>query len=458
VGLLLALRKQLMKRQPRVFLGVLDIGGYYGALTYGLRELGVDAHMLDLGNNAYNYNRSVKHHPLAKAYKWFNRKFGSSRTLSRLNPLRYFWTALSLGSLTLLISWICIRFDIIVLKSGIGFTSSCLDLRLFKSLKKKLVFIYHGSDSRPPYLNAYWDEHMTGSQLVEWTRQIKNHVDRVSHFADYIVDNPLSAHFQTRTVCTFQCLGNLVEMEKVRTVSEFHRSRPSLDPIPCKIRILHAPSLRGIKGSDRIHEVIKKLKEMGYRIEYVEISGKPNATVMQEIAESDIIVDELYSDTHGAMFSMEAAALGKPSFVGGFGWEILDKFVPPEARFPTLYKRPDELEGTLIRLIEDVEFRLECGRKAREFAEGWAKPTAVASRLLMVARGEAPSSWFFEPNDIRYTCGLGAKPDRMARVIRKLFESGGTKALLLDDKPELFDEILIFAQQNAGQAQTGTKD
>jgi len=256
----------------------------------------------------------------------------------------------------------------------------------------------------------------------------------------------------------YQCLGNPVGAEKVLAALESPSAVVRRDPVPGKVRILHAPSLPGIKGSDRVREVIGRLKDKGYDIEYVEISNQPNAIVMQEIAKSDIIVDELYSDTHGAMFSLEAAALGKPSFVGGFGLEALDKFVPPEARFPTLYKTPDELEETLIRLLDDVDFRLECGRKAREFSEGWAKPRAVASRLLMVARGEAPSSWFFEPRDIRYTCGLGGTPDRIARVIRKLLKSGGRQAFLLDDKPELLEEILIFAQQNAGEAQTGTKD
>jgi len=434
-----------MKPRPRVFLGVLDIGGYYGALTQGLRELGIVAHMLDLGNNAYSYNRSVKHHLLAKAYKWFNRKFSTTRTLPRINPMRYFWTAMSLSSLTLLIAWICIRFDIIVLKSGIGFTSSRFDLRLFKRLGKTLIFIFHGSDSRPPYLNAYWDEHMTGPQLAEWTRRIKGEVERVSPFADYIIDNPLSAHFQTRTICTFQCLGNLVEAEKVRAASDLRGRRGGSEPIAGKARILHAPSLRGIKGSDRIREVIETVKGKGYDIEYIEVSNQPNAVVMREIAKSDIIVDELYSDTHGAMFSMEAAALGKPSFVGGFGWETLDGLVPPEARFPTLYKAPDELEDTLIRLLDDVQFRLECGRKAREFAEGWAQPKAVAGRLLMVAQGKAPDRWFFDPKDIRYVYGLGGKPEKIARVIGKILDQGGEKALMLDDKQALRDRIIGFS-------------
>jgi len=171
---------------------------------------------------------------------------------------------------------------------------------------------------------------------------------------------------------------------------------------------------------------------------------------MREIAKSDFIVDQLYSDTDGAMFSMEAAALGKPSFVGGYGGEALDQFVPLEARVPTLYRIPDELEETLIRLLDDVNFRLERGRIARKFAESWARPEAVANRLLMIARGEAPSNWFFEPRDIRYTCGVGGTPDQIARAIRKLLKSGGKQAFLLDDKPELLERILLFAQQNGG--------
>jgi hypothetical protein len=437
-----------MKRPPRVFVGVLDIGGYYGALTHGLRELGVDAHMIDLGNNAYNYFRSVKHHPFAKAYKWSNGKFNSSRNLSRLNPFRYLWTALSLCSLSLLVAWICIRFDIIVLKSGIGFTSSHMDLRLFRRLRKKLIFIYHGSDSRPPYLNAYWDEHMTGPELVEWTRQIKNEVDRVSPFADYILDNPLSAHFQTKSVCAVQCLGNFVDPEKTELTISIGNSRRK-EPRAEGIRILHAPSLKGIKGSDCIRETIGRLQEQGYEIDYVEICDQANAVVMWEILQSDLVVDELYSDTHGAMFALEAAAFGKPAIVCGYGREELERFVPPEATVPTHYCPPEQFEESIRRMLYDQKYRMACGKCAIEFSREWASPKSAAERFLRIAQGKAPESWFFDPKDIQYVYGVGGKPERIAKVIRKLLDHGGEEALMLGDKPALRDRIIGFATANA---------
>jgi hypothetical protein len=66
----------------------------------------------------------------------------------------------------------------------------------------------------------------------------------------------------------------------------------------------------------------------------------------------------------------------------------------------------------------------------------------------MIAQGEAPPDWFFNPKDIRYPNGVAGTPDRIARVIRKLFAHGGREAFLLDDKPELMEEILSFAQKN----------
>jgi glycosyltransferase involved in cell wall biosynthesis len=436
-----------MRRQPRVFLGVLDIGGYYGALTHGLRELGVEAHAIDLGQNVFQYAKTAGSHPILSLYKWSYAHFHKTRTLSRINPLRYLWTATNLIALGVLLTWICVHFDIVVLKSGIGLTGNLFDLRLFKWSRKAIVFIYHGSDSRPPYLNAYWDEHMSGPRLVEWTRQIKSHVDRVSPFADYILDNPLSAHFQTRSACTVQCLGNFVDPGKIQLAVGMVDDYPQ-KPKGKALRILHAPSLRGIKGSDQIRETIGRLQDEGNGIDYIEISNQPNAVVIREILQSDLVVDELYSDTHGAMFALEAAALGKPSIVCGYGRDELKRFVPPEATVPTHYCLPEEFENALRRMLNDEEYRMACGQRAREFSKGWASPKAAASRLLMIAQGNAPRSWFFDPKEIRYIYGFGGKPEKIVRVIRKLLDHGGKKALLLEDKPAVRDRIVDFSKSN----------
>jgi len=446
-------------RALRVFVGVMDIGGYYKALRDGLRELGIKAHSIDLGQNIFKYVETDKSHPLISLYRWSYSYFHKTRHLSRVNPFRYLWTEINLLILGLLLSWICLYFDIIVLKSGIGLTANLFDLRLFRWFRKTVVFIFHGSDSRPPYLNGYWDEHMSEDELSEWTLEIKNQVDRVSPFADYILDNPLSAHFQTGVICVVQCVGNLVDKGKIRAALEKDvRKGERGGSVPGKARILHAPSNQGVKGTQEIRKVINKLKTRGYDIEYIEISNQPNSVVMQEIAKCDLVVDALYSDTYGAMFSMEAAALGKPSFVGGYGREDLDRFVPSEARFPTLYRPPEELEETLVELIENVDYRLKCGRKAKEFARTWAQPKAVAERLLLIASGQAPENWFFDPKDIRYVYGIAGPPHKIARVIKKLLAGKGERALLLDDKPELLTQILLFVQKQTVDGLVGRKD
>jgi hypothetical protein len=285
---------------------------------------------------------------------------------------------------------------------------------------------------------------MSGPELVAWTRKIKSHVDRVSPFADYILDNPLSAHFQTRSTCAVQCLGNFVDPGKIQlALGAVDDSQE--EPQRRSTRILHAPSLRSIKGSDRIRETIGRLLRQGYNIEYVEISNQPNAVVMREIVKSDVIVDELYSDTYGAMFALEAAALEKPSIVCGYGREELRRFVPREATVPTHYCPPEEFEEALKRMIEDKEYRMEWAVYAGEFSKGWASSKAAAGRLLMIARGKAPDRWFFDPKDIRYSYGVGGKPEKIGKVIRKLLDHGGEKALMLDDKEALRDRIIRFS-------------
>ncbi|MFX1492278.1 MAG: hypothetical protein ACFFBU_08440, partial [Promethearchaeota archaeon] len=78
-----------------------------------------------------------------------------------------------------------------------------------------------------------------------------------------------------------------------------------------KLRILHAPNHRAIKGTQHFIDAVNELIEDGLNIELVLLEGVPNDEIKRVMASVDIVADQLIVGWY-AMFALEAMALGKP--------------------------------------------------------------------------------------------------------------------------------------------------
>ena len=128
------------------------------------------------------------------------------------------------------------------------------------------------------------------------------------------------------------------------------------------LRVLHAPSHRAIKGSDAIEAAVRACRREA-AIELVTVSGRPHDEVLAAVAGSDLVVDQLNSETPGVM-SAEAMALGKP-VVCEYAEEKLASFARP---CPVVPATPETLRATVLELAADGERRRELGAAGREYA------------------------------------------------------------------------------------------
>jgi len=439
--------KKIHKYNPTFFLGPLDLIGYYSSLARGLREIGCKAHILHTGNDSVGrWNTDSDALPI----RWYVKSkhhFDATRSLSRLDIGRYFPTIQVLFSQLILVMWVALTCDVIVMKSGESITHSRADLKLFKLLGKKIVITYHGSDSRPPYMSgASKPEDMR--QVAARTVLLRERVLQASGLADVIFESPLSAQFQVRRCCLVQALGPIIDETRMQPGLEVLSQKPAPSPsVP--IRILHAPSNPLLKGSDIIANCVEKLRSEGFNIDYVTVKNRPNSDVIKEIALCDFVIDELYSDAHGAYFSIEALAFGRPVVVCGYGKEELSRFIPDELVVPTEYTHPKHLEESVRHLITDLSYRQKRGEEGILFTQRQTNAVAAAKNLLTVIFGQAPSSWFFDPQDLRYVHGAAASDTAMQKSIADYIKVNGEGSLFLDDKPELKKAVIQFATGNA---------
>jgi glycosyltransferase involved in cell wall biosynthesis len=151
------------------------------------------------------------------------------------------------------------------------------------------------------------------------------------------------------------------------------------------ITIVHAPSHRGVKGTESVLAAIRNL-EKKYELEFILVENLPNAQALEIYKSADIVVDQLRSSSYG-VFSIEAMALGKPVIVS-----IIDdvrKTYPPD--LPIVNANVNTIEPALEKLIVNGMLRNELGRAGRKYAEQYHDCRKISKLLLKVYKNEHKS-------------------------------------------------------------------
>jgi glycosyltransferase involved in cell wall biosynthesis len=173
----------------------------------------------------------------------------------------------------------------------------------------KVVVMPYGGDvqelSRSPnllYKNAIsvdYPEHRfrrrrIASKIDLWTRYA-DHVISGCEWVDYMYywDTLMLAHFSI----------------------DVNAWKPAeADTIPAKggkLRILHAPNHRAIKGTQYFIDAVKELNEEGLEVELILLERVSNEEVKQVMASVDVVADQLIIGWY-AMFALEGMAMEKP--------------------------------------------------------------------------------------------------------------------------------------------------
>ena len=429
-----------MRKNPKILIGLLDVAGTASDLSEGFKSLGLDSIFVSRENEPFEYKDgnwlSKALHRLAS---YSSKASGRSKLLRELCRLI---SHLFRGGIFL---WALLSRDVFIFYFNATFSDKNRDLPILKFFKKTIIFIYVGSDSRPPFLNGSVDVNLENAQdvemkLIKGSFHKKQRIKYVEKYADYIINWLPHSYYHERPVV----LGNIIGLPKQI------KSELKLEPqVACseQVMILHAPSKPEVKGSRLIREIISRLKAKGYKINYIEIVGQPNEVVISHLNQCDFVVDQMYSDTPMAGFATEAAFCGKPAVVGGYFADFICDYVPEYAIPPSAYTTPDKVEQTIERLITDRDYRLALGSRARHYAEHYLRPEMVAERILRLINDEVPADWYRDPANFMYCHGCGLSEYDIKRRVRLVIERAGVSALQLSDKPEIEKNFVCFVNK-----------
>lgn len=253
-----------------------------------------------------------------------------------------------------------------------------IELGLLKLLRRKIFIQYQGDDARQgDYCLSHFE--ITTATQVEKTyytaetdafkrRQIASLTSLCSKTyalnPDLLNVLPITAEFLPYSHISFdEWLPQYTQLE----------DRP--------LRIGHAPSHRGVKGTGLILGAIEELKHEGYPFEFVLIEGLSNAEAKERYKTIDVLVDQLYAGWYGGL-AVEAMALGKPVIA-----YIRDSdlhFIPSKMRehLPIIQAEPDSIKRVLREILLMPRPKLlELAKVSRAYVERWHDPMMIAQRV-----------------------------------------------------------------------------
>ena len=147
------------------------------------------------------------------------------------------------------------------------------------------------------------------------------------------------------------------------------------------LRIAHAPSHRGVKGTTLILDALDVLSSQGLSFELVLVEGLSNAEAKDIYESVDILVDQLFAGWYGGV-AVEAMSLGKP-VVSYIRHEDL-RFIPAEmqAELPIVCATPDNIQEVLRTLVQMPRSELlDLAMRSRRYVERWHDPELIAHRI-----------------------------------------------------------------------------
>jgi glycosyltransferase involved in cell wall biosynthesis len=329
----------------RILHAPMNIAGQATMISRAQRELGHISDVLVAKQEVWNYECD------------FNLEIDKKGILGQiLIVLKYFFFALR-------------TYDIFHFHLAYSFFPYNLDLYILRLFGKKVVMQYWGSDIiQVPIAKEY--TLLTGEDLKSVSsrqddEKIKKKIKRIHSVANLTLVGDYSLLPYAPLCKVSRQAFDISRIPYIGCEQSEHR-----------IKIIHAPTNRKIKGTDYIVKIINRLQEEGFDIELRIIEKTPNEIALQLYRDADIAIDDILQGPYG-IFAIECMCMGKP-VMGRIDPKLLNYY----SDLPILNTNPQNLYENLITLIKDKALRCALGKKGREYVEMNHNSKMIANNLL----------------------------------------------------------------------------
>ena len=243
------------------------------------------------------------------------------------------------------------RFDVVHYHFGltlvprVGVLPPYWDLPLLRSLGLRLYFTFHGSDIRMGRIHGEinpWSDLFVGPNQPDDDR-IGKSLQVIRTYADgmFVTSVNYLAFVPDATY-----LPRVIDLGGLPSVAPRARAVPVL---------VHAPTRRGTKGTDLLLGILDQLRADGFEFELRLLEGVPHATVLDALADADVLLDNVVAGSYGIV-SLEAMASGAVAVSS-----MSDAVMAAHPDVPVVRINPETAGAVLRGLIPDVDERRRLG-------------------------------------------------------------------------------------------------
>jgi glycosyltransferase involved in cell wall biosynthesis len=145
-----------------------------------------------------------------------------------------------------------------------------------------------------------------------------------------------------------------------------------------KIKIIHSPTNRKFKGTDKILEVIKEIDGIR-QIEFILVENMDRTKVLEIKSQCDLAIDQVGGELGGSGYgknSIENLSMGVPTFT-----EFTDEYLMFIKENPFIHSTIDTLKENMLVLIDNQILRNEIAIKGRLWVEKFHSYESVNTML-----------------------------------------------------------------------------
>ncbi|MEO8447278.1 MAG: hypothetical protein ABI528_07260 [bacterium] len=233
-------------------------------------------------------------------------------------------------------------FDVYHFDGGMDFFRDSRFARELKKHRKKIVCCYFGSDLR--------------------TRGVFRELDELSDLNLTVEFDHLSLHKNINYIF-FPFDVNSYKVKKRNNK---------------KLKIIHSPTNRKFKGTDKILEIIKEVEKIR-NIEFILLENVDREKVLEIKSDCDLAIDQVGGEMGGSGYgknSIENLSMGIPTFT-----EFTKEYLNFIKENPFIHSTQNTLKDNLLSLIDNENLRNNHTVRGREWAEKYHSFESVSKVL-----------------------------------------------------------------------------
>lgn len=154
-----------------------------------------------------------------------------------------------------------------------------------------------------------------------------------------------------------------------------------------RLRVVHAPTHRQFKGTEKILKSLERVKE---DFERALVEGKAPEEAREIYRTADIIIDQISGGGYGVL-GIEAMALGKPVIA-----YITEQTRRRHPLLPIVSADFDSLSEVVSDLISDGQKRFRLGKSGRKYVERYHENVRVTALLAALYEGKLKHNNLFD--------------------------------------------------------------